>query len=93
MAKKAEVSVLDVLYTNEARHQDMLDIMKHLQSYLGKDFTNTVPSGGDLLTCERQRCAKLHKMDSDTREERLELLEPVIEDWHALMCLFEVKPC
>ena len=59
MAKKAEVSVLDVLYTNEARHQDMLDIMKHLQSYLGKDFTNTVPSGGDLLTCERQRCAKL----------------------------------
>ena len=29
-------------------------------------------------------------MDSDTREERLELLEPVIEDWHTLMCFLQV---
>ena len=30
-------------------------------------------------------------MDSDTREERLEWLEPVIEDWHTLMCLLQVN--
>ena len=30
-------------------------------------------------------------MDSDTWEDRLDLLEPVIEDWHTLMCLFEVS--
>ena len=91
MAKKSEVVVLDVLYKNEACHRDMLDIMRHEQSYLGKDYRGRVPSGGDLLTCERQRCAQQHVMDSDTPQERLELLEPVIEDWHTLMCLLEVR--
>ena len=91
MSKKSEVTVLDVLYKNEASHKDMLDIMKHQQSYLGANYKGTVPSGGDLLTCERQRCAQQHVMDSDTREERLEFLEPVIEDWHTLMCLFQVS--
>ena len=42
-----------------------------------------VPSGGDLLTCEWQRCAQNHVLDGDTPKERLELLLPVIEDWHA----------
>ncbi len=91
MAKKSETAVLDVLYKNEASHKDMLDIMKSQQSYLGKDFTGKVPSGGDLLTCERQRCAQQHMMDSDTAEEQLKLLEPVIEDWHTLMCLLQVR--
>ena len=91
MAKKSEVVVLDVLYKNEACHQDMLDIMRHEQSYLRKDYIGRVPSGGDLLTCERQRCVQQHVMDSDTPQERLELLEPVIEDWHTLMCLLEVR--
>ena len=88
MSERSEVVVLDVLYKNEACHQDMLDIMKYQQKYLGKDFSGCVPSGGDLLTCERQRCAQRHVMDSDTKEERLELLEPIIEDWHTLMCFF-----
>lgn len=90
MATKSEVAVLDVLYKNEACHQDMLDIMRSQRAYLGKNFSSTVPSG-DLLTCERQRSAQQHVMDSDTREDRLDLLEPVIEDWHTLMCLFEVS--
>lgn len=91
MAKKSEVVVIDVLYKNEACHQDMLDIMKYQQSFLGKNFSGSVPSGGDLLTCERQRCAKQHKMDSDTPEERFDYLEPVVEDWHMLMCLLQVR--
>ena len=80
MAQKSDVTVLDVLYKNEACHQDMLDIMKYEQHYLGEDYSGNVPSGGDLLTCERQRCAHRHVMDSDTNVERLELLKPVIED-------------
>ena len=91
MAKKSEVAVLDVLFKNEARHQDMLDIMKHQQCYIGDNFVGKVLSGGDLLTCERQRCAQNHVMDGDTPKERLELLLPVIEDWHTLMCLLEVS--
>lgn len=90
MAEKSEVVVLDVLYQNEASHQGMLEIMRQQQMYLGPEFNGVVPSGGDLLTCERQRCAQQHIMDSDSREERLELLEPVVEDWHTLMCLLQV---
>ena len=71
-------------YKNEACHKDMLDIMKHQQSYLGNDYTGKVLSGGDLLTCERQRCAQQHVMDSDTTKEKLELLEPVVEDWQLI---------
>ena len=65
MAEKSEVAVLDVLHKNEASHVDMLDIMKEQQSYLGSNFSDKVLSGGDQLTCERQRCAQLHVMDSD----------------------------
>ena len=87
MAEKSEVAVLDVLHKNEVCHQDMLEIMKYIINYLDKDYWGAVPSGGDLLTCERERCAQRHVMDSDTPPERLELLEPVVEDWHTLMCV------
>ena len=30
-------------------------------------------------------------MDGDTPRERMELLEPVVEDWHALVCLLKVN--
>ena len=78
-------------YQNEISHQGMLKIMRQQHIYLEREFNGVVPSGGDLLTCERQRCAQQHVMDSDTREQRLEPLEPVIEDWHTLMCLLQVN--
>ena len=90
MAEKSEVAVLDILHKNEACHVDMLDIMKAQQSYLGNEFDDRVLSGGDQLTCERQHCAQLHMMDSDNKADRLELLEPVVEDWHAFMIFLEV---
>ena len=52
MTTKSEVVVLDVLHKNEAKHSDMLQIMKAQQSYLGPEFKSTVFSGGDQLTCE-----------------------------------------
>ena len=96
MSENSEVAVLDVLYKNEACHQDMLDIMKCQQQYLVKDFSGCVPSGGDLLTCERQRCAQRHVMDSDTKEKRLELLEPRLAHTHVLfsgICMYTVHIC
>lgn len=54
--------------------------MQYAQNYLGNDYSGTVPSGRDLLTCKGQRCAQRHTMDSDTKVDRLELLEPVVED-------------
>ena len=91
MAEKSEVAVLDVLYKNEVCHQDMLEIMKYIINYLGKEYRRKAISGGDLLTCERERCAQRHVMDSDSPTERLELIEPVVEDWHTLMCVLEVN--
>ena len=38
-----------------------------------------------------QTGAQRHVMCGDTPRERLELLEPVSEDWHALVCLLKVS--
>ena len=92
MSRKSEVVVLDVLMKNEAKHSDMLDIMLKMQEYLRKNYPSKrrVASGGDQLTCERQFGAQRHMMDGDTPEERLQLLEPQIEDWHCLVCVLKV---
>ena len=91
MAKKSDVAVIDVLHKNETCSKDMHEIMLRLQSYLGDDFSGTVLSGGDQVTCERQKCVQRHVVDSDTPAERLEMLEPVVEDWHTLMCFLTVS--
>ena len=92
MKLKSETTILDVMHKNEAKSSDLLDIMKAMQMYLGQEFRGTVLSGGDQMTCERQRGSQRHMMDADTREDRLELLEPQLEDWHALQCLLGVSP-
>ena len=92
-AQKSETVVLDVVMKNEAKHSDMLDIMKVQQAYLGDTFPGDkqVLSGGDQLTCERQRCARRHMMDANTPRERLQLLEPVVEDWHTMQSFLGVS--
>ncbi len=91
MDEKSETVVLDVLHKNEAKHEDMLDIMRTQQSYLEPHLNARRLSGGDQLTVERQRCAKRHIMDSDTPKQRLDYLEPKIEDWHALQTFLMVS--
>ena len=96
MALKSDVHVVDVLMKNEASHSGMVEIMQHQQSFVNESFPegHCILSGGDHLTCERQVAAKHHLMDGDTRKERLELLEPQVEDWHTLMTFLLVsKTC
>lgn len=92
MAAKSEVVVLDVLMKNETVHKDMVEILKVMQSYLGDDYPQErrVVSGGDHLTCERQIGAQRHMMDGNTQWERLEILEPVVQDWHCQLCIITV---
>lgn len=90
MDEKSETIVLDVLHKNEAKHEDMFDIMRIQQSYLEPYLNERRLSGGDQLTIERQRCAKCHT-DSDTPKERLDYLEPKIEDWHAIQTFLIVR--
>ena len=85
MAEKSEVIVLDVLHKNETKSSDMVLIMREMASYLGASYKHTALSGGDHVTCEREQGAKRHVMCSNTREGRLEQLEPCVEDWHCVM--------
>jgi len=55
------------------------------------DILETYLFGGDQLTCARARSAKCHCQDSATPLEKLDGLEPGVEDWHTEMCLFEVR--
>ena len=50
-----------------------------------------VLSGRAYLTCERQVGAQRHVMCGNTSRDRLEILEPVVEDWHCLVCLIGVS--
>ena len=93
MCRRSEVSVLDVLMKNEAKHKDMLDIMNTLQDYLGESYPDDRPvlSGGDQMTCERQVGAQRHMMCGNSVKERLENLKPVVEDWHCLVAFIGVS--
>ena len=51
MGTKSEVIVLDVLMKNEAKHGDMIDIMKCMQGYLGENY----PDEGKVLSEGDQR--------------------------------------
>ena len=93
MSKKSEVVVLDVLMKNETKHADMIAIMNTMQDYLGSDYNEErrVLSGGDQVTCERQIGSQKHMMCGNTPKERLQVLEPVVEDWHCLVSLLGVS--
>ena len=95
MSQKSEVVVLDVLMKNETVHTDMISIMNTMQGYLGEDYDDNrrILSGGDLLTCERQVGAQKHMMCGNTPKERLQVLQPVVEDWHCLVSLLSVSTC
>ncbi len=88
---------------NENVNSEMIEIMQAMHQYVptsvdGSTMVDGVPKTdvleqcllGDQLTCERTRSAKQHRQDSATTMERLCGLEPVVEDWHTKMCLFEV---
>lgn len=93
MTVKSDVAVVDVLMKNEACHDDMLDIMQQMHGYLGTHIPDDlrVASGGDQMTVERQRGCQRQQMDGDTTRECLQLLEPVIEDWHCLASFLSVS--
>lgn len=95
---------------NEIKHEDMIDIMLHLQQYVpvySEAIELTVPDenedlqlttdkfhyilfGGDQLTVERASGSKRTRSNECRGIDRLDGLTPVIEDWHAKVCLLKV---
>ena len=55
------------------------------------DHFYSVLFGGDLLTAKRARGSQHIRSNSLRGKERLEGLKPVIEDWHAKVCLLGVS--
>ena len=77
----------------------MYEIMQHCQSYVPKiaqeTVTNAIPyfrllSGGDALTCARQRGLQKIMENSDNQLMKCDGLVPIIEDWHTKVVLLEV---
>ena len=66
--------------------------MNTMQEYLGSDYDKEriILSGGDQVTYERQLGSLKHMMCGNTTRERLQVLEPVVEDWHCLVSLLRV---
>lgn len=48
--------------------------------------------GGDQLTVERATCTKEHNDNEPRGLDRLQGFLPVVEDWHAKVCLLTVRP-
>ena len=73
---------------NEAKHSDMINILKQMVGYLGDNYLHQkrVASGDQLMT-ERQVGAQHHVMCGNHPEDRLDVLEPQTEDWHCLVVL------
>lgn len=63
--------------------------IEHLGS--GCDEAARVLSGGDQLTCERQVGSQHQMRCGNSPRQRLELLEPVLEDWHCLVAFLTVS--
>lgn len=84
---------------NENISAKMIEIMESLHKYVPSktsrqgmiELLDSCLFGGDQLTCARARGAKRHWQDSETAVEWLSGLEPVVEDWHTKMCLYEVR--
>ena len=51
----------------------------------------TTVVGGDYLTAARMRGAQRIRGNSETSVDRFDGLLPVAEDWHAKVCLLEVR--
>ena len=80
---------MGVLKKNEAKRNDMIDIVSYLQKYTPGNSEDTqqkpvkILSGGDYMTFERQKSAQSSKADSRTPSKRMEGLMSKMEDFHA----------
>lgn len=79
-------------------HQYVPGVNKSIEQDLGGEkiqveevIMHPILFGGDQLTAQRARAAKLSMAGESTSKERLEGLVPVIEDWHTKQALLVVS--
>lgn len=69
---------------NEAKADDMVDILEAYQAYcpVVNGAKDPISVGGDGLTAKRGEEAQLARCDGPTPEARLEGIVVKVEDWH-----------
>ncbi len=75
---------MGLLEKNEAKTEEMIDILEFYQAYcpVVKGVKEPIPVGGDGLTAKRGEEAKPARCDGTTPEARLEGITIKVEDWH-----------
>ncbi|KAK7938917.1 hypothetical protein WMY93_002243 [Mugilogobius chulae] len=84
---------LGLLFKNENQTADLVDVLQELQKkYVprGPEGVSTVLVGGDRLTEGNCRNIQWAFADGATKEERLEGLVFMFEDWHAVRNLLQI---
>lgn len=77
----------------ENKSEDMIDILEHIQQYSPKSEDGRIYPiffGGDQLTRERASAAQEAKLQSSTTQRKLKGVIPKSEDWHTLVCFYQV---
>jgi len=85
---------LGVLTKSEQVGDDMIDIMTHIHKYVPQKGNGTfIPIffGGDQLTRERAGGALDAQLQASNPLGRLEGVIPKVEDWHTLVCFYQVN--
>ena len=83
-----------MLTKSEQVGDDMIDIMTHIHKYVPQSTNGKfipVFFGGDQLTRERAGGAMDARLQASDPLGRLEGVMPKVEDWHALVCFYQVK--
>ena len=78
-------------YVPSETESSTIDIEGIGEKEVHADHFHHVLFGGDLLTAKRARGSQHIRSNSLRGKERLEGLKPVIEDWHAKVCLLGVS--
>ena len=84
---------LGILTKSEQVGDDMIDIMTHIHKYVPKKANGTFSPiffGGDQLARERAGGALDARLQAYDPLRRLEGVIPKVEDWHALVCFYQV---
>ena len=85
---------LGVLTKSEQKGDDMIDILMHIHKYVPQksdgDFAQ-IFLGGDQLTRERAGSAVDARLQALDPLIQLKGVIPKIEDWHALVCFYQVS--
>ena len=83
-----------MLTKSEQVGDDMIDIMTHIHKYVPQNTDGKfipVFFGGDQLTRERAGGALDAQLQASDPLGRLEGVIPKVEDWHALVCFYQVN--